>query len=296
MTGTEAANVALSGLTAGAIYGLLGVSYDVIFSTTGILNLAQGDLMMAGAMLGAAFGLNVIGLPTAVAFSLVVVAGCLMGIAEWQFAVKPAVAKGDGAFGWVLSTLGVSIILESAFGLIMSENVRSVPALASNVPHMLAGVLLIPDQLLLVGVSLLVAIVLAAFYRRTLIGKALSAIEQDRYGGEIRGLPVAKLAAIAFGIGGTVAAITGFLAGPITSAYPTMGITFALKGFIAAALGGIPNIWGALVAGWLLGVTEAFVGYAVGAAYQVPVVFAILLIALAVRPHGLFGIGTVREV
>lgn len=295
MSLTDAANIALGGLATGAIYALLAISYDIIFATTGILNFAQGDLMMVGAMLAAGFGAG-LKWPLIGTILIVIAAGSLVGGLEERLAVRPATARGQGALGWAISTLGVSIILQAGFTLAMGGDVRAVPNLISGRPVWHTKVLVIPDNVVVIGASAAVAALFALFYARTYLGKALGAVEQDRYGATLRGMPVASYATLSFALGSAVAALTGFVAGPLTQASATMGISFALKGFIAAAMGGIPNIWGALIAGWALGLVEAFVGYGVGASYQIPVVFAILLAALAIRPHGFFGAGSLREV
>jgi branched-chain amino acid transport system permease protein len=291
---TDFVNIALGGLATGAIYALLAISYDIIFTTTGVLNFAQGDLMMVGAMLFAGLG-GTLMWPMVGTIVVVVAVGLLIGALEERVAVRPATLRGQGALGWAISTLGVSIILQSVVTLIMGGDVRAVPNIIAGRPIWSGSILLIPDSLVIIAASAAIAGAFALFYNRTYLGKALGAVEQDRYGAVLRGIPVSAFATLAFALGAAVAAGTGFVAGPLTQATATMGISFALKGFIAAALGGIPKMWGALIAGWVLGVVEAFVGYGVGASYQVPVVFAILLIALALRPHGLLGGGTVRE-
>jgi branched-chain amino acid transport system permease protein len=291
---TDLVNIAIGGLAAGAIYALLAISYDIIFATTGVLNFAQGDLMMVGAMLFAGLG-GSLRWPLVGTIVVVVAAGLLIGGIEERVAVRPATSRGQGTLGWAVSTLGLSIILQAVVTLTMGGDVRAVPNIISGRPIGNGSILLIPDSLVVIAASAAIAGAFALFYNRTYLGKALGAVEQDRYGAILRGMPVSTFATLSFALGAAVAATTGFVAGPLTQATATMGIAFALKGFIAAALGGIPNIWGALIAGWVLGIVEAFVGYAVGASYQVPVVFAILLVALALRPHGLLGKGTVRE-
>lgn len=112
----------------------------------------------------------------------------------------------------------------------------------------------------------------------------------------MRGIPVGRLSTISFALGSAIAGLTGFVAGPITAAFPTIGFGFALKGFIAAAVGGIPEIRGALVGGLLLGLIEAFGVHWIGAGFRDAVVFVALLAMLAVRPGGLLGRAAVRSV
>jgi branched-chain amino acid transport system permease protein len=129
-----------------------------------------------------------------------------------------------------------------------------------------------------------------------MLGRALGAVAQDSEAASLRGLPVANLSALSFGIGSALAGLTGFISGPIVGAFPTVGFAFALKGFVAAAVGGIPEIRGAIVGGLLLGLVESFGADIFGAGYRDAVVFASLLAILAIRPAGLFGRANVRAV
>jgi branched-chain amino acid transport system permease protein len=144
--------------------------------------------------------------------------------------------------------------------------------------------------------ALAVAGLLHAFIQRTLLGKALSAIAQDSDAAALRGIPIAQLSLLAFAIAGAIAAFTGFIAGPVTSAFPAMGLEFALYGFIAAVIGGMPRIDGALLGGYLLGIIETLTAYAFGPDYQDFVALCVVLVLLAVRPSGLLGRGELRRV
>lgn len=288
-------NVALAGLASGAIYALLAMSFNVIFGTTGVLNFAQGELFMVGTMIGYYLVVTT-GLPVPVALLLAVAAGAAFGAVEEIVAVRPSLAKGRGAFGWVLSTLGVAIILRSGFALIFGPSAQSFPAILSSRSIDVDGVLLMPDNLALIVVAVVVAVLLSLLYGRSLFGRALSAVEHDAEAAALRGIPVRLLSTVSFAIGGGLAAMTGFFAAPLTGAYPTIGLIFTLKGFIAAAVGGIPDIRGALIGGLLLGLVEAFTVQWVGPGYRNAAVFAALLVILALRPSGLLGRSAVRAV
>lgn len=289
-------NIALSGLAAGAIYALLALSYNVIFATTGVLNFAQGELFMIGTMMAYYFYVS-LGWPALIALILTVLIGAAVGAAEDVLAVRPARTRGRGAFGWVLSTLGVAIALRSAFALLFGATTQSVPTIVSSQSiDVGGGILLIPTQLLLIGLAVAATGVLWVFYGRTLVGRALTAVELDREAAALRGVPVGILSTVSFGLGGALAAFAGFFAAPLTGAYPTIGLLFALKGFVAAALGGIPDVRGALVGGLLLGLIESFSIEWVGAGYRNAAIFAALLFILAIKPSGLVGRRAVRAV
>ncbi|MFQ5516232.1 MAG: branched-chain amino acid ABC transporter permease [Acidimicrobiia bacterium] len=288
-------NITLSGLTQGAIYSLLAMGYNVIFATTGVLNFAHGELFMVGGIVGVVT-FDELGWPVGVALLAAVLMGALLGVVEERIAVRPATSKGHSALGWVLSTLGFAIILRSGTAVTFGPDFRNFPSIITLEPVDIGGVRIVPEQILLVVAAIVVAIALHAFYERSMVGRALSAVAQDEEAAAMRGIPVSLLSATAFGVGSGIAAFTGFIAGPLTGAFPTIGFVFALKGFVAAAVGGIPRISGALFGGLMLGIVEAFGAEYVGGGYRNVVVFAALLAILAIRPAGLFGAQSVRSV
>ncbi len=287
--------VIYQGLAVGSIYALVAMSYNVIFATTGVLNFAQGQLVMVGSMVGVVL-FSSLRLNPLLAVLLTVVAGSLIGGLEERIAVRPAISKGGHALGWVLATLGVAIVLEAVFGLVLGSDIRPMPDFISPKPVFVLGVAVLPHRALLFAIAVGVAAVLTAFYRGTLIGRALRATEENRRAAALRGIPVDRLSMLSFAIGGGMAALTGFLAAPVTGAYPTVGVLFALKGFIAAVVGGIPDIRGALIGGLILGVLEQTAAYYIGPGYRLAATFAVLLIILAVLPGGIFTSRGVRAV
>ncbi|MGE3619148.1 MAG: branched-chain amino acid ABC transporter permease [Acidimicrobiia bacterium] len=285
---TDQINVALRGLSSGAIYALVGMGFNVTYATTSIFNFAQGEFVMVGAMLGIFFWVSA-GWPMVAALVLAVGLTFLIGMAEERFAVRPAERFGHAAFGWFLSTLGASIILASAFALAMGSEPRNFPELFSDTPLRVGEVLVVPQQMVLIVLAVAAAVGLTVFYNRTLVGRAMGAIAQNRNAAALRGIPVARMSMLSFGLSAGIAAITGFMVAPLTTAYAAMGALFLFKGFIAAAVGGIPDIRGALVGGLILGLVEGFGSHYIGAGYREAVTFAVLLVVLLVKPNGLFG-------
>jgi branched-chain amino acid transport system permease protein len=160
----------------------------------------------------------------------------------------------------------------------------------------LAGVPITYQRVVVIVAALLVGLLLHLYLERTKVGRALSAVEQDPDAALLRGIPVLRLGVLAFAIGGGLGALSGFLAAPLSAAVSSAGLAFGLKGFIAAAAGGIPSIKGAVIAGFLLGLLEVFGVALLGAGYRQAIVFAALLVVLMVKPAGLFGTGKLRPV
>lgn len=278
----------VAGLTAGAIYALVAMSFNVIFAATGVLNFAQGDLFMAGAMLCALL-YGELGMSAPLAFVITAGAVACIAVLEERLAVRKAMSAGRGAMGWVLATLGFSIVLASVFALTMGPDIRQPRSFFDSKPRNLLGISVSNQQLSLIIAAILVAAVLYWFYQRSTMGVAMRALSQDAEAAAMRGIPTGRLGAVAFAISGMVIGMAGFMAAPVVGAYPSMGFAFALQGFIAAAVGGIPQIKGALIGGLALGLIESFGAHYMGAGYRRALVFAVLIAVLAIKPAGLFG-------
>ena len=291
---TDAVNLLISGLGLGAVYALIAIGYNIIFASTNVLNFAQGDLVMVGTFVG--FVMLTGQWHPILALAVAVAAGVLFGMIEERVAVRPAIRRSPSATGWVLATLGVSITLEALASFIFGDRLQYVPDFISAGAIQFNGLFIIPQLVLVVSCAVGLTVLLSWFYRRSRVGQALGAIAQDREAAALRGIPVARLAALAFGIGAGVAALAGFLTGPLTGAYPLVGLLFAFKGFIAAALGGIPSIHGGLIGGLLLGLVEVVAGRFVGNYLQVPIIVLTLLLLLSLRPHGLIAATSARDV
>lgn len=287
-------NLILSGLTQGAIYALLAMGFNIIFATTHVLNFAHGEMLMIGGMIGVVVVVS-LGLPPVLAVVVVIAMGALFGALEERVAVRPALklsrtAVGGGfstALGWLLATLAFAIILRSAFALMMGPDVRGMPSIIPGDTVVVGGLRFAPDRFAILILAVVMAVLLTQFYKRTMIGQALVAIAQDPEAAKLRGIPVERFSTLAFALGSALAALTGFLAAPLTGAFATIGFLFALKGFVAAAIGGIPSIGGALVGGLALGVVESVGIGVIGAGYREPLVFAVLLLFLLLKPSGL---------
>jgi branched-chain amino acid transport system permease protein len=285
------------GLTTGAVYALIAMGYNVVFASTGVMNFAHGEFYMGGMMIGAFLAVSA-GVPMLLALVITVALGALLGVVLERVAVRGLTDKdaGLGASGWVLSTLGFGIVIQAGITLWMGPELRPFPPLAPFDSFTLAGVPITYQRVVVIVAALLVGLLLHLYLERTKVGRALSAVEQDPDAALLRGIPVLRLGVLAFAIGGGLGALSGFLAAPLSAAVSSAGLAFGLKGFIAAAAGGIPSIKGAVIAGFLLGLLEVFGVALLGAGYRQAIVFAALLVVLMVKPAGLFGTGKLRPV
>jgi branched-chain amino acid transport system permease protein len=289
-------DVVAHGLVAGSLYALVAVSFNILYRPTNVFNFAQGELVMLGAMLFAS-ATALAGLPWLVAFVLTLVAVGLLGLAEERIAVAPILAKSQHGTGWVITTLATSLIISNLVGRIWGPDPILVkpPAPLSMETFSLGAIRISSYEIALAAVTIvLVAIVERAY--STLQGKAVMAVAEDREAALLRGIDPGRLSRWSFFIGGAFAAATGILAAPILYASTSLGPELLLKGFAAAAAGSIGNNRGALIAGYLIGVTEAVGGSLLSPGYQEAVIFVVVLGLLLLRPEGLFGRPFVRTV
>jgi branched-chain amino acid transport system permease protein len=196
----------------------------------------------------------------------------------------------------IVVTLGLLMFITGAIGVAFGYDPRSLPELV-NFPSVQAGpvLLLASDAFALLVLVVLVALLLALF-RRTKVGLAMRALTQDFFAARLVGIPVARILALAWGIGIALAGVAGILAVPSTTLTPAMMDTLVIYGFVAAVVGGFGTIWGAVIGGLLLGIIDNLIKTYLAPELSLSVIFALLLIVLYVRPNGIFGRAAVRKV
>lgn len=290
-------DVLLPALGIGALYALVAVSFNLIFAPAGTFNFAQGQIVMLGGLLAFSFYQDA-GWPVLLALAAVLAIGGGIALAEERIAVWPALRRDPHGSGWVLSTLAVYTIIQNLaivhWGT-TPENVRAYPGL-SIARRELLGLQVAPYFAGTLLIAVAVTAGLQLFFRRSAIGRAITAVAQDREAAALRGINVRRVMSLGFVMGGALAAVTGMLAAPLTLATVTVGLTFTFRGFTAAALGGMGNNTGALVAGLLLGLIEQLTQRYWQGGYVNFVILAVLLVLLLIRPAGLFGQAVTRRI
>lgn len=277
------------GIVAGSLYALVAVSFNILYRPTNVFNFAQGELVMLGAMVFASLA-TVMGLPWYVALVVTMVCVGLLTLLIERVAVAPVLAKAQHGTAWVITTLAVSLIIANGVNRIWGPDpiVVRPPALLSTDTFSLAGMTVSIYQIFLVLLTIVLVLGIEQVYR-TRHGKAVLATAEDREAALLRGINPSRLSQWSFLLGGAFAGLTGILAAPVLYASTGLGPVLLLKGFAAAALGSIGNNRGALIAGYLIGVTEAMGASLLSPGYQEAVVFLLVLGVLLIRPHGLFG-------
>jgi len=282
----------VSGITNGSIYALIALGFCLIQNATGIVNFAQGEFVMLGAMIAiSTYQIGLFPLPMAFIFAIISVG--FIGIALQQGPIRHS--KNHDILTLVMITVGASISFRGAGMLVWGKNSRTLPALGGDAPIFFLDAAILPQTLWILALSLIVLGLLYLFFHRTLMGKAMRAAADNPYGAVLIGISVRRLVALAFALSGSLGAMAGILITPITSMSCEGGLMLGLKGFAGAILGGYGSILGAVVGGLLLGVLESLGAGLISSAYKDAIAFVVLLAILFFRPAGLFGNVQVRR-
>lgn len=276
----------LSGITKGSIYAVVAIGFNLIYSATGILNFAQGEFVMLGGMVAVSLAFF-LPLPVAVAAAVVLVA-LLGGLLELVFFRR---LRRHSILHLVIITIGLSILIQEAALHLWDEKVRSLPYFTGNEissVHLL-GAAVSPQVLWVLGTVAVIVVFLHVFLKYTLRGRAMRACSSNPDAALLAGINIANMRTLSFVLSAGLGAMAGCVISPITLTHYEMGSGLAIKGFSAAILGGLGNPMAAVLGGLLVGVLEAFSVSILPAAYTDVTAFAILLLVLFVRPHGLLG-------
>lgn len=285
----------LAGLSVGSIYAILAMGLQISYSGTGIFNLAQGELLMGGVMLSYVF-MNVWGMSPWLAAIAVTLAMAAVAILQERLVVRPFLDRVNTSFGWVIAVIGVTLLIQAiavqAWGARPVARIRPSLSQIANVN----GVPVSMQEVLTIGILVVLVTLSRFYYRRTSSGVAMRASAEDRLLAKLRGVRTGTMSSLSFALGGGAAGLGGFLVGSSTFADPTIGLTFIIKAFIALAIGGFDSTGGAVVGGLVLGVAEQMSDRFVAPRYEIAVGLVLLLAVLSVKPTGIFGLPADRAV
>lgn len=282
----------VAGLSTGSVYALVGLGLVLVFKGTGILNFAHGELVTLGAYIALFFS-AVMKLPYWQVFVLTLLSAALFGAALERGLIRPLMRA--PAFTIVIATLAIGLMIKNALRLSWQETVSTIPSPFANWSIRIGEVSINPQYLWVTACSLGIMALLALFFRKSLLGKALQAVAQNQEAARLMGIRVSRVFAGTFALSTAIAAVAGVLLAPLIGIQADMGGVI-LKGFVAAILGGFTSLAGCVVGGLVLGVLETFGGAYVGGTFKDTVAFVLLMVILLARPHGLFGRAEARRV
>ena len=279
----------ISGLQTGAVYALVGLGYATVRSATGVLNLAQGDFLMIGALL-MAWAYVKIDLPYPVACALSVMGVALVAVAAERLLIQPLRKRQGSDFSVVMVLVAAMIVLEQGSGAIFGKDEKAVRSPFGAQPLPLGeSVFVLPQTIFLLVAVAAVFGLLFYFYQHTDLGKQMFAVGIDRSAARAIGIDVPRASLIAFALGGAVAAIGGIIFSPMAGASWAMGLPLTIKGFVAMVVGGATRLEGPLVGGLALGLAEVLAYSLLSPAYGSALALVLLLVILMFRPTGLLG-------
>ncbi len=277
----------LNGLPLGAIYALVALSYSLIYTSSGVLNWSQGDMVMLGAYLGFTFfQIFHLGFTPSLALSMLIVG--LVGVAVQRFILRPLRKRQSPPINVVIATLGVAIIARNIALVIWGPDAQNYPSPVSPDPLMFGMLSITPQDILIICVCILLMLALHFGLQKTREGKALRAVAQDRYAAILMGIDTEKSDGIAFATSAALGAAAGILIAPVFFVTFNMGSGIGLKGFVAAVIGGLGNIPGAIAGGFFLGLLESVAGGQISSGYRDAITFTLLILVLWLKPSGLF--------
>ncbi|HWR10024.1 branched-chain amino acid ABC transporter permease [Sporomusa sp.] len=277
----------INGISLGSIYALIALGYTMVYGIIRLINFAHGDIYMVGAYAGF-FATSVLKFSFVPALIFSMAAAAVIGMAIEKIAYRPL--RSAPKIAILIAAIGVSLFLEYGGMLLVSPQPRTFPAVFNAEIYNVWGLVINSQQVIILVVSLLLMVILTYVVHQTKMGKAMRAVSFDTDAARLMGIDVDRVISFTFGIGSALAAAAGVLVGVYyNSIDPLMGIMPGLKAFVAAVLGGIGSIPGAMLGGTILGVIEALVSGFWSSTFRDAVAFGILIIILLWRPTGLLG-------
>jgi branched-chain amino acid transport system permease protein len=280
-----------SGLAAGAIYASLALALVMIYRATDLVNFAQGDMAMFSTYI--AWMLVNAGTPFWAAFLVTLVASFLGGMAIERIVIRPV--ENAPVLAAVVVTIGLLLIFNSLAGWIFTYTLQEFPSPFPD--RTLFGALMTTRDLGVIGVTLGMLVLLFVFFRFTATGLAMRAAAQNPQSARLCGIPVGRMLAIGWGLAAAIGATAGIMVAPVLFLDPNMMGGVFLYAFTGALLGGITSPVGAVVGGFIVGVTENLVGtYLIASQLKLTVALVLIILVLVFRPNGLFGTAIVQRV
>ncbi len=289
----QLAQALVSGASMGSVYALVALGLVLLYRTTRILNFAHGDLGVAGTFVAYTL-LTQLRLPFGLAFPLALVAAAVIGMLVYLLLVRPA--KNQTELGLLILTLGLALALGGLDALVFGTDNKLVPTVVADRIIRFGGVSLSLVSIVtsLLGVVLMLA--LWALLSFTKLGVAMRAVAQREDVAEAMGLPVRTVLMATWAAAAVLAAAAALLFAPTTLLNPNMMLDPLSKGFVAAVIGGMNSLPGAVVGAYILGVLELLVGLYVSLEFKASFAFLVVVIVLVLRPHGLLGRADVKRV
>lgn len=284
----------VAALLSGSIYGLIALGYSLIYRASGIMNLAQGDLMCLGGFLGFTF-YNIIGLPIFVSMLCTVVCTFLIGCGLERFVIRPIFNRNVSTSALILATVAVSYIIQSVELIIWGGAPLHLKSFLKTQTVNFMGVSYQTESLLCIAVALICMLVLHIFMKKSSFGIAMRAAAMDPTAARSCGINVDSTNRITWAISVSLAGLVGILVGPLYGVTTTLGTAMSSKGFASAVVGGYGDMYGAILGGGVLATLETFAAGYLSSSLKQLVAYIAVLIVLFIKPRGLLNVEAVKD-
>ena len=277
----------INGLRTGSIYALIAIGYTMVYGIAKMINFAHGDIIMVGAY-ALYFGVSTLGLPVPLALLLTVVICSVLGILIEKIAYKPL--RNAPPLAVLITAIGMSFFLQSSSLLVFGSTPIPFQSVIPNISIKIGPIAISSITLVTLTVTAIAMVLLTLFINKTKMGSAMRAVSEDRGAAQLMGINANSTISMTFAIGSALAAVAGILyISQYQSMKPTLGALPGIKAFVAAVLGGIGSIPGAMIGGILLGIIESVSKAYISTELAEAIVFGVLIIVLLFRPSGLLG-------
>ncbi|MFQ6066919.1 MAG: branched-chain amino acid ABC transporter permease [bacterium] len=275
-----------TGITIGTIYGMVALGFNIIYSSTGIINLAQGEFVMLGGMM-MVYLTTIIKLPMVVGFFLSILIVTLIGAGFERAAIHPL--RSPSVITLIIITIAGSILFKGSAMFAWGKQTFSLPAFSGEKPISVLGATILPQTLWIMGIMGAVVVLLILFFGFTLTGKAMRACAANRTAASLVGINVKTMVLLSFALSAGIGAAAGIIITPIALMDYDRGTMLAVKGFCVAVLGGLGSNVGAVIAGFIIGIMESLGAGFISSGYKDAIALVVLLLVLFIKPSGLLG-------
>ena len=277
----------LAGLAMGAVYALVALGYTLIWNAVGVVNFAQGDLVMLGAFIAVGWLADLLHVPLALNLVLTLAIMAAFGVAMAAFVYHPV--RNASQLSAIVATLGLSMLLQNAAVLVWGPQPLSFAGPLGNETLNLFGARIYAQYALILATLVLLMVLQEGLFRFTSIGRAMRATAQDAEAARLMGIRTSRVVALIFAYASMLAGLAGWLLSPLFYVSSDMGGKVSLDAFAACILGGFGSVPGALIGGLLLGLMESLGSFYISSEYIDVIAFGVLFTVLVVRPQGIFG-------
>jgi branched-chain amino acid transport system permease protein len=274
----------ISGLTMGAIYAMVGIGFSFIYRVTTVLNFAQGEFLMLGGMVAITMT-SILGTSLALALIVGILAVTMTGVLFHLGAIR-VLGKAEPV-RMILITIAGSMFLQGVAYLIWGTDDYSMPPFVRTGTINVLGATINSQAIPVLGAAVMITVILKVFFDKTIWGKASTSCAESHEASLLLGINVDRMGMLSFAISAGIGAIGGILIAPIALMQYQKGVPLAIKGIAGAVIGGLGNIWGALLGGLIMGLAEALSAGVIASYMTDVVVFVILMLVLFLRPEGL---------